>query len=241
MSVAAAPLIAAAGILSSCSSREAADGGPAVSRDYQVAAFNSIEVAGPYDVEVRTGSGQTIAGKGPQRLIEQTVVEVKGDTLTIRPEQSRGWFHSGWHSSGKANFVITVPELRGATIAGSGDIKVDRLSGNGFEGSIAGSGELDLGSIDIQTLKLAIAGSGGVKAGNGTAKVAEYEIAGSGGINAGGISAEQAKVSIAGSGSVQAKATQTAKIDIMGSGSVNMTGGAKCEVSKMGSGNVHCS
>ena len=110
-----------------------------MSRDYPVGAFQKIEVAGPYDVEVRTGANPSVAGKGSEKLLEQTRVEVHGDTLSISPDNHKGWFHMGWHR-GKAHFVVTVPQLRAATIAGSGDIKVDRVTGDSFEGTVAGSG-----------------------------------------------------------------------------------------------------
>jgi len=240
-SIALAMLVATAGVISACSQAHSESGGPTVSRNYQVGPFQEIEVAGPYAVDVRTGANPTVAANGSEKLLEHTVVEVKDGKLLIHPEDQKGWFHTGWHSRGKAIFTVTVPELRGATIAGSGGIKVDRVAGNSFEGTIAGSGGLELGSTEVNSLKLSIGGSGGVKAGAGKVKVAEYEIAGSGGIDAAGVNSEQAKVSIAGSGSVRANATTTAEVDIMGSGDVSVTGGAKCSVSKAGSGNVSCS
>ena len=239
--IAAAAIIVAAAATPACSHDRSEDGGPTVSRSYQVGGFRQIEVAGPYDVEVRTGSGPSVAAKGSEKLLKRTIVEVKGDKLLIHPEKQKGWFHTGWSSRGKASFVVTVPQLSAATIAGSGGIKVDRVAGASFDGTIAGSGGLVLASTDVQSLKLSIAGSGGIQAGRGKAKSAEYEIAGSGAINANGVSAEQAKVSIAGSGSVNAIATAAASVDIMGSGDVNVSGGAKCSVTKAGSGNVKCS
>jgi hypothetical protein len=235
-----APVLAAAA-LAGCHMDGNEAGGATVSKNYSVGNFSAIEVAGPYDVEVRTGSNPSVSATGSERLLGRTTVAVQGDKLVIAPENNHGFFHWGWTRHGKAHFVVTVPQLSGATIAGSGDIRVDKVSGNAFEGEIAGSGGIELASVEVQSLKLSIGGSGGVKAGSGHAKAADYEIAGSGGIDAGGIAAEQAKVSIAGSGSVKANATATADVDVMGSGDVNVTGGAKCNISKAGSGNVHCS
>jgi len=235
-----APVLAAAA-LAGCHPHFNDSGGATVSRSYSVGNFSAIEVAGPYDVEVRTGSNPSVSATGSEKLLGRTTVEVSGDKLLIHPEDNHSFFHWGWSSRGKAHFVITVPQLSGASIAGSGGITVDKLSGNAFEGEVAGSGDLQLTSVEVQSLKLSITGSGGAKTGAGHAKTAEYEIAGSGGIDAGGIAAEQAKVSIAGSGSVKAKATGTADVDVMGSGDVNVTGGAKCTVSKAGSGDVRCS
>jgi hypothetical protein len=240
-SIAAAAALAACTVVAACG-QVRAENGPTVTRNYQVGNFQKLEVAGPYDVEVRTGGNPGVSARGSEKLLERTVVEVRGDKLVIRPESNRGWFHFGWSNrGGKADFVVTVPQLRGATIAGSGDIRVDQVHGDSFEGTVAGSGSLDLGSANVQWLKLAIAGSGGVKAGAGKVQNGEYEIAGSGDVDARAVQAEQAKVSIAGSGSVRAQATRTADVSIMGSGDVDVTGGAKCSVSKAGSGNVRCS
>ncbi len=232
--------VAACTAVSGCSVH-AEDGGATVSRNYKVGNFQKIEVAGPYDVQVRTGTNPSVSASGSEKLLERTAVEVKGDRLVIRPEHSGGWFHIGWSTSGKARFTITVPQLSGATIAGSGDISVDKVQGDRFEGTVAGSGGLDVAAMNVQTLKLAIAGSGSAKAASGKAQSAVYDIAGSGDVDAGGVQTQQAKVSIAGSGSVKAHATATADVSIMGSGDVDVAGGAKCNVSKAGSGDVRCS
>jgi len=233
--------IAASAATSACGRTHAEDGGPAVSRNYQVGSFDQIEVAGPYDVEVRTGSAPSVSARGGQKLIEHMVVEVRGGKLLIHPERQKGWFHRGWNFHGKVNLTVTVPQLRGATIAGSGGIKVDQVRGDTFEGAVAGSGGLDVGALDVKSLKLAIAGSGGVKAASGRTQGATFEIAGSGDIDARGVQAQTANVSIAGSGNISANATGTADVSIMGSGDVQLTGGAKCKISKAGSGNVSCS
>lgn len=235
----AAAVIAASALTSACG--RAHSEGATVSRNYQIGNFRQIEVAGPYDVEVRTGANPSVAARGSQKLLERTLVEVEGDKLVIRPQHDKGFFHFGWSTHGNASFVVTVPQLSGATIAGSGGIKVNQVRGDSFEGAVAGSGDLDIASLDVKSLKLSIAGSGGVKAGPGKAGNAEYEIAGSGDVDAGAVDAQTAKISIAGSGNVKVRATGTANVDIMGSGDVDVTGGAKCTVSKMGSGDARCS
>lgn len=239
--IAAAAIIAIATSTPACSKNREDNGGASVARTYPVAGFRHIEVAGPYDVDVRTGANASVSAQGSEKLLERTVVEVKGDRLIIRTQRNKSWFGMGWSSKGNARFTVTVPELRGATIAGSGDIRVDQVRGRSFDGTIAGSGGLGIGMVEVEMLKLSIAGSGDAKASAGKAQNAEYEIAGSGGVEAGGIAAEALKVSIAGSGSVRANATRTADVDIVGSGDVVVTGGAKCNVSKAGSGDVRCS
>jgi len=240
--VVAIGILAAALAATACSQAKSENAGPSISRNYPVGGFTAIEVAGPYDVEVHTGGQPAVSATGPQKMIEQMMVEVKGDQLRIYPREHRGIFHMGWNiSGGTVRVAVTVPQLRGASIAGSGDIRVNQVRGNAFEGNVAGSGSLGVDALDVQTLKLAIAGSGGVKAASGRAQSAKYEIGGSGDIDARGLQAQTAEVSIAGSGSVSAHATGTAAVNIMGSGDVEVTGGAKCSVSKQGSGDVRCS
>src|SRR4051812_10853329 len=123
----------AASALSGCQVHAQEDGGPTVSRNYQVGNFQQIEVAGPYDVDVRTGSNASVSAKGSEKLLEKTVVEVKGDKLVIHPANRHGFFNFGWSTHGKASFVVTVPQLSSATIAGSGDIRVDKVHGGDFE------------------------------------------------------------------------------------------------------------
>ena len=226
--------------LAGCQVNAQEDSGSTVSRNYQVGNFQEIEVAGPYDVEVRTGANVSVSAKGSEKLLERTIVEVKGNKLVIHPQKRDGFFSFGWSHRGKASFAVTVPQLSGATIAGSGDIRVDKVSGNSFEGVVAGSGGLNVGAFDVQQLKLAIAGSGDVK-GAGRAQTAKYDIAGSGDVDAGAIQTQSINVSIAGSGSIRAHSSGTADVSIMGSGDVDVSGGAKCKISKAGSGDVRCS
>jgi hypothetical protein len=237
----AAAVIAASAATSACGHSRSEDAGPAVSRIYQVGNFDRVEVAGPYDVVIRTGSNPTVSARGGEKLIEQMVVEVKDGELRIHPQERKGWFSGGWNFRGKVELQVTVPELHGATIAGSGDIRVDRVRGERFDGTVAGSGGMNIGAVEVQALKLSIAGSGAAKAASGRAQSVSFEIAGSGDIDARGVRAETADVSIAGSGSIDAQATGTASVSIMGSGDVAVTGGAKCSVSKAGAGNVRCS
>ncbi len=238
--IAAAAIAAASAATSACGQVDN-DGGPSVSRNFPVGNFQQIEVAGPYDVDVRTGANASVSAQGSQKLLDRTIVEVQGDKLVIHPQEHHNFFNFSFGSHGNAHFAVTVPQLTGATIAGSGGIKVNHVQGAVFEGTVAGSGGLDVDSVDVQSLKLSIGGSGSAKAAGGKATSADYSIGGSGDIEAGAVQAQQAKVSIAGSGSIAANATGTADVSIMGSGDVTVAGGAKCTVNKAGSGSVKCS
>jgi hypothetical protein len=233
-------VIAASAAVSGCNVHDN-DGGATVSRNYQVGNFQQIEVAGPYQVEVRTGPAPSVSGQGPEKLLERITVEVQGDKLLIHSEQHNGWLNFGWSHHGTARFTVTVPQLSAATLAGSGAVHVDQARGQGFTGTLAGSGSLGIDNVDVQSLKLVLTGSGDIKAGPGKAQSAEYVVAGSGRVDAGGVQAQQAKVSLAGSGNLRGNASGPADVSLMGSGDVDLAGGAKCTISRAGSGSVHCS
>lgn len=232
-------MVAASAALAGCARHES--GGPTVERNYQVGGFERIEVAGHYDVEVHTGAAPSVHAKGPEKDLERLVIEVKGDRLLIHPRGQHGMFHFGGRRHGKTTISVTVPQLRGADVAGSGDMRIDNVLGDRFAGNIAGSGGLLLDNVEVKALDFSIAGSGSVQGKKGRAQNVSLNIAGSGDIDTKGVASETASVSIAGSGSVAAQASGTASVSLMGSGDVDLTGGAKCSISKHGSGDVRCS
>src|SRR5690348_2363883 len=144
-----AALIAASALTAGCGQMHDEGAGPTVSRNYQVGNFQQIEVAGPYDVTVRTGANPSVAAEGGQKLL-------------VHPEERHSWFNFGSHS-GKASFTVTVPQLSGAAIAGSGDIHIDQVKGASFNGQVAGSGGLRVEDVEVGNLKLEIGGSGSAK------------------------------------------------------------------------------
>lgn len=216
---------------------EERDPGTSTSRNYQVAAFDRIEVSGPYDVKVATGGTPSASATGGGKLLDETEVLVENGILKIRAKKKNGvrW---NWGRTGKAEFTVSTAALRQAGIAGLGAIAIDKVEGD-FAGDVAGSGHLALASVDGGVVSLEIAGSGKISAA-GKAQSTAIEIAGSGNIDTSGLAARDANVSIAGSGNVKVNASQTADISIVGSGNVNVGGGAKCSIDKVGGGNVTC-
>lgn len=213
--------------------------GPEVSRNYKVGQFSSMEVSGSYDVVVTTGRQPAVSARGTQRLVDNLVVEVRDGRLIIRP-RSRNW-HGNWGGGRSwARISVSVPALNAVSLAGSGDVLVDRVRGDRFNGSLAGSGDLNLGQVMVGELKLSVAGSGDVKAA-GQARSATYSVAGSGDLDASALTAARAAASVAGSGNIRARVTGSASASLVGSGDIDITGGAQCQQSKRGSGDIRCS
>ena len=235
----AAIAVLAAGCNWSEADAETRDAGPAVARTYPVGSFDRIRVMGPYAVTVVTGRQPGVSARGGEAILAETEIAVENGVLRIGPKNKRNvrW---NWGRDSRVTVAVTTAALRGAEIAGSGDIAIDRAANTAFEAEVAGSGNLRIGRIEGGSLKVAVAGSGEVSAA-GRADTLDVSIAGSGDVDLAGLEVADADISIAGSGNVRAQAKRVAKVSIMGSGDVAISGGARCDVTKAGSGDVRCS
>ena len=205
---------------------------------YMVAEFGEISSVGPQDVVVTRGDTYAVRAEGSPEALALLEVVVDDGELTIRPkEQFR--FGFDWSRVASATFYVTVPQLEEVSLAGSGDIRIDRIEGESFSGTIAGPGELAIATLEVDEADFRIGGSGNVVAA-GTAREARVSIGGSGEVRAGGLLSQTASVSVGGSGNVALTVQDEAQVSIAGSGDVDISGPARCSVSRMGSGNVRC-
>lgn len=238
-------LIVPALLLAACGASSSANGGEAdgdvvapqgtgSQRSYAATGFQRIGLSGPDSAIVQIGPAFSVRAEGDPEVLDRLEVKLKGDRLSIG--RKRDWTGT---SRGSARFIITAPRLTGVGVAGSGDMRIDRVQVETFKASVAGSGNLAIGAVQAQLLDASVAGSGDLTTG-GAAERLEVSIAGSGNVEAPGLVARSAKVSIAGSGRVLARVNGDAKVSIAGSGAVDLGPQARCNVSKVGSGGVHC-
>jgi Putative auto-transporter adhesin, head GIN domain len=225
--------------LGACSGSDAATGvsGPAGTRTYAVSAFDAVSLAGSDNVRVVRGPAASVSASGPAKELDRLDIRVDGSTLKIgRKRESWGM---NWSGGPGVTVTVTTPGINRAAIGGSGDMTIDKVSGERFEGSIGGSGDLELADAQVTRAELSLAGSGNIRIA-GRATNAEMSIAGSGDIAAERLASQTAEISVAGSGNVRAAATGKAKISLVGSGDVTVKGTKDCEVSKIGSGEARC-
>lgn len=239
MIAAALPLVACGGVsFGNDKGDQVQASGSGGTRNYQVSDFTAVELAGADDVDVRVGgSGFTVTATGPADVLDKLDIRKDGSTLSIGRKKEGNWNMS---KGPGATITVTMPAIRAASLAGSGDMRVDRVPGGGdFKASLAGSGNLAVAQLDAENVDFNIAGSGAIAAGGQVGRLST-SIAGSGDVRGANLRAREASVSIAGSGNVVAQVNGPAKVSIMGSGDVSLGAGAKCTTSKMGSGSVRC-
>ncbi|MBV8687600.1 MAG: DUF2807 domain-containing protein [Alphaproteobacteria bacterium] len=241
----AALILASAALLGGCNmagGHDRADSGNHrfEKRDVQVGGgFDRISLGGSQNVVVAVGGAPSVRVEGDSDLLDRLDIAVRGNELHIGYKRDRSWSFGFSHDRKPVTVYVTAPSLAGASIGGSGDMKIDKVEGGAFNGSIGGSGDMEIGTMKVGAADFSIAGSGGIRAA-GTAERTSLAVAGSGDIDVSGLQSRSAKVSVVGSGDVRARASESADVSVMGSGDVELGGGAKCSVHKMGSGDVRC-
>ena len=208
--------------------------GETTTRSYAASGFSGIVAAGSDKVEVTRGDAFAVTATGDPEVLDRLIIQMKGKNLEIRRRSGT------WSGTGSATIRVTMPALDEVTVAGSGDVTADRLSGDSVDVTVAGSGNVRFAAVEVRKLEMTIAGSGKVEA-SGTVEEIEATIAGSGDIVAPALTATRAEISIAGSGNIAMAVTGNAEVSTIGSGNVTLTGGATCTHDKMGGGEVTCS
>jgi hypothetical protein len=208
-------------------------------RSFNVGAFDGISLAGAHDVVVTVGGQASVRAEGDPDIIEKLDVRVEGRTLKVGTQEGVNWSSGFMRNRKPVTVYVTVPGLAAASISGAGDLRIDKIEGDRFNGSVAGAGDLQIGAMRVGEAELSVAGAGDVRAA-GTAGRLKASLAGAGDLDLAGLEAKDAELSLAGAGDIRARVTGTANVSLMGVGDVTVSGGAKCSIRKSGPGEVNC-
>ena len=186
-----------------------------------MAAFDAVDVAGPFNVIFEQGESHSVRVEGTAEQLGKMTIYVKDSELVIDQRKNE----SGDVFKGLQVFV-TSPMVDGLAIAGSGTITAPKaLNVNDMRLEIAGSGDITLGTVQANETRSEIAGSGNIEVASLTCKKANNEIAGSGDITLNNLNVDHVKSEIAGSGNVILRGkVGSHDEEIAGSGKVNVSG-----------------
>ncbi len=207
------------------------------SQTREVSAFTEVSLRISATVHLKQGDTQSVEVKGSEATLAKVITEVNERRLVIRyPNESR---FSKWNP-GNIDIYITIPQIDGLTISGSGsiisegnidsrileliisgsgDIKLDGLKGDKVSAAISGSGNIHLlGKQASNELKATISGSGNVKAIDFPTDIVDVKISGSG--NCWVNSVKNLIVRLSGSGNVIYRGNPSVDSNISGSGKV---------------------
>ena len=174
-----------------------------------VAAFNSVELAGSNNVVIHVGEKQSVVVSADDNLVESVTTEVQSGKLVIA--NTPGSFTT----KSPTRVEINVPTLNALTLAGSGNIVVS--------------------GIEAESLKVTLPGSGTLT-GSGTATRLDVTVSGSGTVQFTRLVANDAQAVVSGSGTIFITTTKTLDASVSGSGAILYAGNPQ-DVTKSVTGN----
>ncbi len=233
--------------------------GKIVTESRDISGFTQVKVLGSMDVEIISGDNYSVEVTDYENLLPHLKTEVHGEKLEIKFE--------GCIRNSQASVKITMPQLKGVYLLGSGDIKVsgEFTSVDGLLIESLGSGDIIFNGLadGAQDASITLKGSGDLRfntvaqsmnivfssMGSGDAVInipgnvndLIIKLAGSGDVDVRGDSALSARINILGSGDCDLHniVVKDASIKLMGSGDVHVQVQQGLEAKIMGSGDIY--
>jgi hypothetical protein len=164
-------------------------------------------------------------------ILPSIETEVKNGKLIISHEKGENLRPT------KLNYIITVKDLEGVSISGSGNINGnDEFNSDSFYADIAGSGDISI-KVSAKRLESNISGSGSIYL-SGSTNSYDATITGSGDVDAFDLRARDSSVVITGSGNCRLSVSDKLRAKITGSGDVLYKGYPEIKQTITGSGSV---
>lgn len=196
----------------------------------KISDFNEIEYSLPGTLEIVQSDKISLVLEGDKEDLERVITRVEGDKLKIYTKNNTSHL-------GDVKVFVSVVELEGISMAGSGDVIVkSKLKTDELELELSGSGNIQCEDLIADKLEVDLAGSGDIYLGGIAENEVEINIAGSGDVRAENLETKNAEVNIAGSGSVKVWATEELESNIVGSGNVYYKGRPLVDAETAGSG-----
>ena len=211
---------------------------PAMAEDQErnVPSFSKIALRISGKIYLEQGDNQSVKVVAKESTLEDIITEVKDRTLNIRFPNN--YFFKKM-DPGKIEIYITVPEIDGLTVSGSGDIVTEEIKTRILDLTVSGSGDINIDDLSAERINATISGSGGINIEDGgVADQFSITISGSGKIRAGGFEAQDVKAKISGSGNCSITSNGSINAKISGSGTVYYGGNPSIDSSVSGSGKV---
>jgi hypothetical protein len=200
----------------------------------EVEKFSSIGLSVSADLILVQGTPQKVVLEGNAEDLEKIITELDGSSLEIKHKHD-------FSRIGKIKIYITVKDIEGLSVSGSGSITSDGpVKSDRLALAVSGSGTITLTDLTANSISSAVSGSGTIHMSGKNAKVDKQNIAisGSGDVFAEDLETRIVKVGISGSGSCKVFASEKLEAGVSGSGKVYYKGKAVVDAAVSGSGKV---
>lgn len=198
--------------LSGCFGPSVRGSGHGMSEPRNVSGFSKVSLEGSGRVVIEQGAAEALTVTTDDNLLHYIETQVRGDTLVLDER-------SGVSLSPSENIVfrVTVKNLDGLDISGSGAAEAKGLRGPKMKIDISGSGEVSA---------------------EGVADDLDISVSGSGRFHGDGLKSKRTRVDISGSGSAVVASSDTLNAIVSGSGSIEYVGDPQIHQDISGSGSV---
>jgi len=186
--------------------------GKAATDTRSVSGFSSVEMSGSGELKIEQTGTESLAISADDNILEYVTSNVRGGQLIL------GMKNGSFSTSTPVVYKLTVKNLNGIALSGSGSISGKALATDSMKIESSGSGEITTAGITDHM---------------------EVVISGSGNVHAEGFKSKDARVEIDGSGSATVAASERLDVNINGSGNVEYLGDPTVSTSKHGSGAVN--
>ena len=173
-----------------------ADDGPRTTQTRDVAAFTRVDNRDSIDVRLHVGEPQRVRVRAGEKVIDDVRTVVRDGTLQVT-------FDDDGFLGDAVTVEVSVPELTGVGLSGSGNVDAEGIGADDFELRSDGSGDVALAGR-AERLALAVEGSGDADLGR--------------------LAAREARVTADGSGDVDVRADRRLDVTVDGSGDVRYHG-----------------
>jgi hypothetical protein len=200
-----------------------------------VKGFDRISYGISGSLKVSIGPEFKVVLEGDKDDIREVITEVSDGRLRIRMSNWRFSFNE------KVNVWVTLPELTGLSVSGSGNAEVlDPLRNlDDLNLNVSGSGKLKTAEVVTGELDCSISGSGDIFMASGNADHGDISISGSGSYSGPDFEIDDLEVRVSGSGSCLCRAGNSIRAGISGSGNVTYNGNPeKIDARVSGSGHI---
>lgn len=242
----------ACGVFSNALLNTVEGSGTIVTETVDVSNFDRVSLDASGDVYIEQGDSESLTIEADDNILPLLDSRVRGSQLILsaKPNVSMNPSRpivyrltvkdlSGFDLNGSGNcFVESIKsdEIR-LSINGSGNKDIEKLVSNTLSLDLRGSGNIDIEELDVTDIVASIDGSGDITL-NGTAASQQISINGSGNYLAGELESTLADIKIPGSGNLTVWVQDQLLVHVNGSGDIQYYGNPKIEQRGNGSGNL---
>ncbi|NQT97827.1 MAG: DUF2807 domain-containing protein [Candidatus Marinimicrobia bacterium] len=202
-----------------------------ISEKRSVSGFEKVKLHGSGIVYLSQDDEETLTIEAAADIFPYIESQVSGRTLGLGMKRN----YRGWGRTRPINYYLTMKDVSGIRISGSGDIIAGELKTDALDIHISGSGDIEIGKIVANQISAHISGSGECQL-SGKSDYQDIHISGSGDYEASKLKSDRVDVSVSGSGDVTVWVDDKLDVYISGSGKVGYYGRPAVSTQSSGSG-----